>query len=209
MLESLNHHPLYSPFFAQCLRRHRPIKERKPRTVTSFNNLTLWFLFNFQVEIEGLTGEIRFNDDGRRHNYTLHVVEMTVNSAMVKVNIFFFFSFLGISYSLFHHYLYTKISNHISRSRGKREENIKITQKKRNVAIKFSFFTILRALCSTILTIYDHEHACTYVDCNVSRPTISYSRFTFQGGWMDGRGWIPGNRGKVHSTSAARGNREE
>lgn len=115
------------------------IKERKPRTVTSFNNLTLWFLFNFQVEIEGLTGEIRFNDDGRRHNYTLHVVEMTVNSAMVKVNIFFF-SFLGISYSLFHHYLYTKISNHISRSRGKREENIKITQKKRNVAIKFSFF---------------------------------------------------------------------
>lgn len=91
MLESLNHHPLYSPFFAQCLRRHRPIKERKPRTVTSFNNLTLWFLFNFQVEIEGLTGEIRFNDDGRRHNYTLHVVEMTVNSAMVKVNIFFFF----------------------------------------------------------------------------------------------------------------------
>lgn len=46
-------------------------------------------MFNFQVEIEGLTGEIRFNDDGRRHNYTLHVVEMTVNSAMVKVNIFF------------------------------------------------------------------------------------------------------------------------
>ncbi|KOC67420.1 Glutamate receptor 1 [Habropoda laboriosa] len=38
-----------------------------------------------KVEIEGLTGEIRFNDDGRRHNYTLHVVEMTVNSAMVKV----------------------------------------------------------------------------------------------------------------------------
>nr|XP_012232501.1 PREDICTED: glutamate receptor 1-like isoform X2 [Linepithema humile] len=38
-----------------------------------------------KVEIEGLTGEIRFNDDGRRQNYTLHVVEMTVNSAMVKV----------------------------------------------------------------------------------------------------------------------------
>ncbi|XP_076169974.1 glutamate receptor IB isoform X2 [Ptiloglossa arizonensis] len=38
-----------------------------------------------KVEIEGVTGEIRFNDDGRRHNYTLHVVEMTVNSAMVKV----------------------------------------------------------------------------------------------------------------------------
>nr|XP_050863060.1 glutamate receptor 1 isoform X1 [Vespula vulgaris] len=38
-----------------------------------------------KVEIEGLTGKIRFNDDGRRQNYTLHVVEMTVNSAMVKV----------------------------------------------------------------------------------------------------------------------------
>lgn len=38
-----------------------------------------------QVEIEGLTGEIRFSEEGRRQNYTLHVVEMTVNSAMVKV----------------------------------------------------------------------------------------------------------------------------
>ncbi|KAK9710764.1 Receptor family ligand binding region [Popillia japonica] len=38
-----------------------------------------------KVELEGLTGEIRFSEDGRRQNYTLHVVEMTVNSAMVKV----------------------------------------------------------------------------------------------------------------------------
>ncbi|XP_017787276.1 PREDICTED: glutamate receptor 1-like isoform X2 [Nicrophorus vespilloides] len=38
-----------------------------------------------KVELEGITGEIRFSDDGRRQNYTLHVVEMTVNSAMVKV----------------------------------------------------------------------------------------------------------------------------
>ncbi|XP_049813861.1 glutamate receptor 1-like [Schistocerca nitens] len=38
-----------------------------------------------KVEIEGLTGDIRFSEDGRRRNYTLHVVEMTVNSAMVKV----------------------------------------------------------------------------------------------------------------------------
>ncbi|XP_066590291.1 glutamate receptor 1-like isoform X2 [Prorops nasuta] len=38
-----------------------------------------------KVQVEGLTGEIHFNNDGRRHNYTLHVVEMTVNSAMVKV----------------------------------------------------------------------------------------------------------------------------
>lgn len=45
-----------------------------------------WGIFCvFQVEIEGLTGEIRFNEDGRRTNYTLNVVEMTVNSAMVKV----------------------------------------------------------------------------------------------------------------------------
>lgn len=43
------------------------------------------YRFSFQVEIEGLTGEIRFNEDGRRQNYTLHVVEMTVNSAMVKI----------------------------------------------------------------------------------------------------------------------------
>lgn len=32
-----------------------------------------------------MTGDIKFNDDGRRQNYTLHIVEMTVNSAMVKV----------------------------------------------------------------------------------------------------------------------------
>ncbi|KAF7990138.1 hypothetical protein HCN44_009873 [Aphidius gifuensis] len=38
-----------------------------------------------KAEIEGLTGQIRFNNDSRRQNYTLHVVEMTVNSAMVKV----------------------------------------------------------------------------------------------------------------------------
>lgn len=38
-----------------------------------------------QVEIEGLTGDIRFTEEGKRVNYTLHVVEMTVNSAMVKV----------------------------------------------------------------------------------------------------------------------------
>lgn len=37
------------------------------------------------MEIEGLTGEIRFNEDGRRENYTLSVVEMSSNSDMVKV----------------------------------------------------------------------------------------------------------------------------
>ncbi|CAO1303090.1 unnamed protein product [Diamesa hyperborea] len=38
-----------------------------------------------KVELEGLTGDIRFSDEGKRVNYTLHIVEMTVNSAMVKV----------------------------------------------------------------------------------------------------------------------------
>lgn len=41
--------------------------------------------FRLQVEIEGLTGDIRFNEDGRRTNYTLNVVEMSSNSDMVKV----------------------------------------------------------------------------------------------------------------------------
>ena len=42
-------------------------------------------MFDFQVEIEGVTGDIRFTDDGRRRNYTLDVMEMTVHSAKVKV----------------------------------------------------------------------------------------------------------------------------
>ncbi|XKL65848.1 hypothetical protein PGB90_009268 [Kerria lacca] len=37
------------------------------------------------AEFEGLTGDIRFTKSGRRVNYTLHVVQMTVNSAMVKI----------------------------------------------------------------------------------------------------------------------------
>lgn len=53
--------------------------------------LLIAFLKNFsthnfdKVEIEGLTGDIRFNEDGRRENYTLNIMEMTVDSAMVKV----------------------------------------------------------------------------------------------------------------------------
>lgn len=35
--------------------------------------------------MEGLTGEIRFNEFGKRINYTLHVVEMNANRAMVKI----------------------------------------------------------------------------------------------------------------------------
>lgn len=37
------------------------------------------------MEIEGLTGEIRFNDVGRRQNYTLNVVEMSANSGLIKI----------------------------------------------------------------------------------------------------------------------------
>lgn len=42
-------------------------------------------MFCLQVEIEGLTGDIRFNEDGRRTNYTLEVVEMSSSSDMIKV----------------------------------------------------------------------------------------------------------------------------
>lgn len=35
--------------------------------------------------MEGLTGSVRFGDDGRRENFTLSVVEMTVSSDIVKV----------------------------------------------------------------------------------------------------------------------------
>ncbi|XP_062131998.1 glutamate receptor 1 [Drosophila sulfurigaster albostrigata] len=38
-----------------------------------------------KVEIDGLTGEVRFDDDGRRVNYTLQVVEMSVNSTLQQV----------------------------------------------------------------------------------------------------------------------------
>ena len=32
--------------------------------------------FIFQVRFEGLTGNVQFNEKGRRTNYTLHVIEM-------------------------------------------------------------------------------------------------------------------------------------
>ena len=40
-----------------------------------------------QSDLEGLTGSLRFGDDGRRENFTLSVVEMTVNSDIVKVSL--------------------------------------------------------------------------------------------------------------------------
>lgn len=44
--------------------------------------------------MEGLTGNIMFNDDGKRYNYTLHIVQMTIESTITKVriNIFKLFS---------------------------------------------------------------------------------------------------------------------
>ncbi|XP_073955127.1 glutamate receptor 1-like isoform X2 [Choristoneura fumiferana] len=38
-----------------------------------------------KTDIEGLTGNISFNEEGHRYNFTLHVVEMTVQSAMLRV----------------------------------------------------------------------------------------------------------------------------
>ncbi|XP_057375759.1 glutamate receptor 1-like isoform X2 [Daphnia carinata] len=38
-----------------------------------------------QSDLEGLTGSLRFGEDGRRENFTLSVVEMTVNSDIVKI----------------------------------------------------------------------------------------------------------------------------
>lgn len=37
--------------------------------------------------MEGLTGYIMFDDDGKRYNYTLHVVQMTIDSKITKVRI--------------------------------------------------------------------------------------------------------------------------
>ncbi|KAL0851920.1 hypothetical protein ABMA28_000207 [Loxostege sticticalis] len=38
-----------------------------------------------KTDIEGLTGNISFNEEGHRYNFTLQVVEMTVQSAMLQV----------------------------------------------------------------------------------------------------------------------------
>uniref|UniRef100_A0A0P6DQ48 Glutamate receptor ionotropic, kainate n=1 Tax=Daphnia magna TaxID=35525 RepID=A0A0P6DQ48_9CRUS len=38
-----------------------------------------------QSDLEGLTGSLRFGEDGKRENFTLSVVEMTVNSDIVKI----------------------------------------------------------------------------------------------------------------------------
>lgn len=40
-----------------------------------------------QVELEGLTGSIRFTEEGRRQNFTVDVMEMSVHSTKVKVSL--------------------------------------------------------------------------------------------------------------------------
>lgn len=41
-----------------------------------------------QTEIDGLTGTIRFNEAGHRRNFTLQVMEVTVDGDMEKVRFF-------------------------------------------------------------------------------------------------------------------------
>lgn len=38
-----------------------------------------------QTELDGLTGLIRFTETGHRRNFTLQLIEMTVNREMIKV----------------------------------------------------------------------------------------------------------------------------
>jgi len=57
--------------------------------------------------MEGLTGNIGFDDLGRRENYTLSIMEMTVDSDVVKVS---YCLFLFWSYAL-QHWLYCTVSS--------------------------------------------------------------------------------------------------
>lgn len=57
-------------------------------TVEYLTLFTCIILSQQQSDLEGLTGSLRFGEDGRRENFTLSVVEMTVNSDIVKVSLF-------------------------------------------------------------------------------------------------------------------------
>lgn len=39
-----------------------------------------------QTEIDGLTGVIRFDEEGHRRNFSLQVMEMTIEGDMMKVS---------------------------------------------------------------------------------------------------------------------------
>ena len=62
-----------------------------PVCCSTVEYVTLFTCITFsqqQSDLEGLTGSLRFGEDGRRENFTLSVVEMTVNSDIVKVSLF-------------------------------------------------------------------------------------------------------------------------
>lgn len=77
------------------------------------NKMFLWssylkhvdLCYFLQTELEGLTGLIRFNEAGHRRNFTLQVMEMTVDVDMVKVFILWQLSF-SYFFSLIHYYYY-------------------------------------------------------------------------------------------------------
>lgn len=50
--------------------------EKANKSWSALFEFTLPFDFVFQVRFEGLTGNVQFNEKGRRTNYTLHVIEM-------------------------------------------------------------------------------------------------------------------------------------
>ena len=46
------------------------------------------YLITLQVEFEGMTGKIAFDDHGYRRDYTLDLIELGLNSEPAKVNSF-------------------------------------------------------------------------------------------------------------------------
>ena len=50
-----------------------------------YKDIVVSFDFGQQSDLEGLSGSLKFGEDGRRENFTLSVVEMTINSDIVKV----------------------------------------------------------------------------------------------------------------------------
>ena len=55
------------------------------KNLTIQTHLIIIFPMKQLSDLEGLTGALRFGEDGRRENFSLSVVEMTINSDIVKV----------------------------------------------------------------------------------------------------------------------------
>eukprot|EP00094_Tigriopus_californicus_P004677 TCALIF_04499-PA protein Name:"Similar to GluRIA Glutamate receptor 1 (Drosophila melanogaster)" AED:0.23 eAED:0.23 QI:77/0.88/0.9/1/1/0.9/10/441/909 len=64
------------------------------------------------VDIQGLSGRIRFNDEGKRHNYSLDVVEMTPGSTLIKIGTWSDLEGLEVAVDQFRH------RGHISRMKN-------------------------------------------------------------------------------------------